>query len=89
MCPLMSKLNVKHLIGDCLDPRVGLDVVEKKQILQCRETNLGRSARSPSLSPLRFNEFKEVFPPVSNFWLQFDAKVSNTPAQFTSYFRLH
>jgi hypothetical protein len=35
-------------------PRVGLDAVERSKILQCRESNQGRPAHSPSLYRLRY-----------------------------------
>jgi hypothetical protein len=35
-------------------PRVGLDAVEKRKILHCRESNPGLQARSPSLYQLNF-----------------------------------
>jgi hypothetical protein len=36
-------------IGGWVDPRAGMDAVEKRKILQCRAWNPGRPARSPSL----------------------------------------
>jgi hypothetical protein len=38
-----------HWIGDWVSPRGGLVVVEKRKLLQCRESNTGRPARSQSL----------------------------------------
>jgi hypothetical protein len=35
-------------------PRVGLDDVEKRKIVHCRESNPGRPARSPSLYRLSY-----------------------------------
>jgi hypothetical protein len=37
-----------YWIGSWVGPRVGLDAVEKRQILYCRESNPGRPARSSS-----------------------------------------
>jgi hypothetical protein len=34
-----------HWIGGWVDPRVGLDAVEKRKILHCRESNPGRPDR--------------------------------------------
>jgi hypothetical protein len=39
-----------HWIGGWVCLRAGLDHVEKRTILQCRESNPGRPGRSPSLS---------------------------------------
>jgi hypothetical protein len=41
-----------HGIGGWAGSRVGLDVVEKRNILYCRELNPGRLAHSPSVYPL-------------------------------------
>jgi hypothetical protein len=38
-----------HWLGGWVGPRIGLDAVEERQILPCRESNPGRPARSPSL----------------------------------------
>jgi hypothetical protein len=38
-----------HWIGGWVGPRAGLDVVEKRKILRCREINPDRPGRSPSL----------------------------------------
>jgi hypothetical protein len=38
-----------HWIGGWLGPSVGLDDVERGEIMHYRETNPGRPARSPSL----------------------------------------
>jgi hypothetical protein len=43
-----------HYVGGWVVPRAGLDAVEKRKILHCRESNPGRPARTPSLSPLRY-----------------------------------
>jgi hypothetical protein len=45
---------VTHWIGGWVDPRVGLDAVEKRKLLQCRESNPGRPARNPSLYRLSY-----------------------------------
>jgi hypothetical protein len=39
-----------HWIGDWVSPRAGLDAVEKREILHCRESNLGRPAHSPAVN---------------------------------------
>jgi hypothetical protein len=36
-----------HRIGGWVGPRVGLDAVEKRKVLHCRESNPGRPASSP------------------------------------------
>jgi hypothetical protein len=36
-------------IGGWVDPTVGIDDVEKREMLPCRESNSGHPARSPSL----------------------------------------
>jgi hypothetical protein len=41
-----------HWVGGWVDPRVGLDTVEKRKILRCRESNPGRPAHSFSVSGL-------------------------------------
>jgi hypothetical protein len=43
-----------HWIGGCVGPRVGLDAVEKRKILHCRESNPGCSSRSPLLYRLNY-----------------------------------
>jgi hypothetical protein len=40
-----------------MGPRIGLDAVEKTEILLCRESNQGRPARSQSLYRLNCAEY--------------------------------
>jgi hypothetical protein len=35
-------------------PRTGLDTMQERKILLCRESNMGLPARSPSLCPLNY-----------------------------------
>jgi hypothetical protein len=52
-----------HWIGSWVGTRVGLDAVEKRKILLCREWNPDRPARSPLLYRLQIRRFKDkVFP---------------------------
>jgi hypothetical protein len=50
--------NGTHWIGDWVGPRVGLDVVEKRKILPCRESN---PAHSPSLYRLSYPDSFMVY----------------------------
>jgi hypothetical protein len=43
-----------HWIGGCVGSRASVDAVEKRKILQCRESNPGRPARSLSVYRLRY-----------------------------------
>jgi hypothetical protein len=66
-----------HCIGRWIDPKAGLDAVEKRKILHCRESNAGRPARSPSLYRLSYPDSsvyvtgltfrKNVSPPSSRY----------------------
>jgi hypothetical protein len=38
-----------HWTGGWVGPRIGLDAMEKRKILRCRESKLGHATRSPSL----------------------------------------
>jgi hypothetical protein len=40
-----------HWIGGWVDPRVGMNSVEKRRIMHCRGWNPGLLARSPTLIP--------------------------------------
>jgi hypothetical protein len=40
-----------HCIGGWISPNVGLDAVEKRKILYCRESNLGHPAFKPVAIP--------------------------------------
>jgi hypothetical protein len=42
------RTSVTHWIGGWMGPRVRLDAVEKRKMLQCRESNPCRPARSPT-----------------------------------------
>jgi hypothetical protein len=44
-----------------MGPRVGLDAVEKRKILQCRESNPGHPACSPSLYRLSYPDSLKNF----------------------------
>jgi hypothetical protein len=42
-------------------PRVGLDAVENRKILHCREANPGHPARSPSLYRLSYPDSNRIW----------------------------
>jgi hypothetical protein len=48
-----------HWVGRWVGHRVGLDAVETRQILPCRESNSGRPARSPSLYRLMYPVYSD------------------------------
>jgi hypothetical protein len=50
-------LSTNWMVG-WVGPSVGLDAVEKKKILHCREPNPGRPARSPFLIPTRLSRLQ-------------------------------
>jgi hypothetical protein len=50
-----EKAHGTHWIGGWVDPRAGLDTVEKRKIsCPCRKSKPGRPARSPSLYRLSY-----------------------------------
>jgi hypothetical protein len=52
-----------HCIGGWMGPRFGLDAVDKRKILYWRESNPGRSARSPSLYRLSYPDSHICYTP--------------------------
>jgi hypothetical protein len=56
--PSGKELPVTYCIGGWVGPRAGLDAVEKREILHCRESYLGRRARNQSL--YRLNIYKDL-----------------------------
>jgi hypothetical protein len=64
--PPGEKAPATRWIGSWVDPRVGLDAVEKRKFLHCRESNPGRPAiptelsRHPVLTASLNNQLKET-----------------------------
>jgi hypothetical protein len=52
----LAALPPEKEIGDWVDLRVDLDALKKRKNFQCRKTNPGRPARSPSLYLLRHTD---------------------------------
>jgi hypothetical protein len=55
----LDKDSATHWIGGWLGPRAGLDAVEKRKILHCRESNPGCPTDSPSLYRLSYPDSAE------------------------------
>jgi hypothetical protein len=45
-----------HWLGSWVGLEAGMDAMEERQILHCRESNPGRPVRSPSLYRLRYSD---------------------------------
>jgi hypothetical protein len=61
--PLYSRENRRRYppAGGCVDPRARLGDIEKRKILPCRDSNLGRPARSLSLYRLSYPDWNWLF----------------------------